>query len=120
MAARIGVARLKSDPAKTIKACGYDPDIHRGDVLCPVDRCRCELQGVTASTRTINGEQIAVEAFFRLPRDAEKCGRGHTPACRYNVEKTVKKLVAASEEIKRLDKDAEPVLAAVRGQGAEF
>ncbi len=120
MAARIGVACLKSDPAKTIKACEYDPDIHRGDVLCPVERCRCELQGVTASTRTVNDEQIAVEAFFRLPSNAEKAGRGHTPVCRYNVERIVKRLVRMSEEIKRFDEDAEPLLAAARGQAAEF
>jgi len=120
MAARISVACLKSNPATTIKACDYDPDIHRRNIMCPVQRCGCELQGVQASTRTVNGEQIAVEAFFRLPGNAEKAGRGHTPACRYNVEKTVKRLVAISRQITQLDDRAEPLLSAAHGHDAEF
>lgn len=120
MAARINVACLKSNPATTIKARDYVPDIHRGDILCPAQRCRCDLQGVQASTRLVNGEQIAVEAFFRLPSNAEKAGRGHTPSCRYNVEKTVKRLVARSRKITELDEHAEPLLGASHGHGAEF
>lgn len=120
MAARIGVACLKSNPTTTIKACDYDPDIHRGNILCPVQRCRCELLGVQASTRNVNGEQVAVEAFFRLPGNAEKLGRGHTPACRYNVEKTVKRLVAMSRQITELDERAEPLLGGTHGKNAEF
>jgi len=120
MAAWIGVACLKSDPATTIKACDYDPDIHRRNILCPVQRCRCDLQGVQAGTRLVNGEQIAIEAFFRLPGNAEKAGRGHTPACQYNVEKTVKRLVAMSHQITQLDESAEPLLSAARGRDAEF
>lgn len=120
MAARISIACLKSNPATTIKAYDYEPNMHRGNVLCPDQRCRCELQGVQASTRAVNGEQIAVDAFFRLPGNAERLGRGHVPACRYNVGKTVSRLVAMSRQITRLDECAEPLLAATHGQGAEF
>ena len=120
MAARIGVARLKSDYTKIIMACDYNPNMHRGNVLCPVDRCRCELQGVQAGTRNVNGEQIAVDAFFRLPSNAEKAGRGHTPVCRYNIDHVVTRLVGSSRKIDRFDKNAEPLLARLRGKGAEF
>jgi hypothetical protein len=121
MAARIGVARLRSNPAKMIAAAEYSPDKHRGDVSCLVDRCGCELQGVQASTRQINGDQIEVDAFFRLPAGAEKNGRGHTAVCRFNVEKTVKRLVAMSQEVKKLDGSAELLLEdAARRKGAEF
>jgi hypothetical protein len=88
--------------------------------MCPVHRCGCELQGVQASTRTVNGELIAVDAFFRLPSNAEKAGRGHKPACRFNVERTVTRLVAMSRRIDKIDADAEPLLDTARGRGAEF
>lgn len=120
MAARIGVASLKSDRAKTIKAYEYNPDIHRGDVLCPVYRCGCELQGVQASNRTINGELISIDPFFRLPSNAEKLGRGHAPVCRFNVKKTITSLVAKSRRIDSVDINAEPLLAATQGGKAEF
>lgn len=120
MAARIGIACLKSNPATTIEACDYDPDIHRRNIICPVQRCRCELQGVQASTRLVNGEQIAVEAFFRLPSNAERLGRGHTPVCKFNVERTITSLVAKSQRIDRVDINAEPLLAAIQGRKAEF
>lgn len=119
MGARIGFARLKSNPAKMITAAEYNPDKHRGDVLCPDGRCKCEIQGVQASTRNINGDQVNVDAFFRLPGGAEKSGRGHATACRFNIEKTVKRLVAMSQEIKNLDNGAELLLDAAR-KSAEF
>ncbi len=120
MAGRIGVARLRSNPAETIAAAKYSPDKHRGDVLCPDSRCGCELLGVQASSRNINGDQVSVDAFFRLPGGAEKNGRGHTAACRFNVERTVKRLVAMSQEVKNLDENAEMLLDAARRKGAEF
>ena len=42
------------------------------------------------------------------------------PVGRYNVEKTVKRRRAMSHEITRFGENAEPLLAAGRGQGAEF
>ena len=120
MAARIGVARLRLNPVATVRACDYEPDLHRGNVLCPDHRCRRPLQGVQASTRTVNGEQIAVDAFFRLPANAERLGQSHTPACRYNIGETVSRLVAMSRQITQLDERAAPLLAAARGESAEF
>ena len=120
MAATIPIARLKSDPSKAIKAAEYKPEDHRGDIRCPDKRCCCDLQGVQAGNRTVNGEVVAVAAFFRLPGNAEKTGKGHKPSCRYNIDCTVKRLVARSKEIINLDPAALPLLAATRGQPAEF
>ena len=120
MAARISLAQLRSNPARTITAAQYDPEKHRGDVLCPFVRCRCELQGVQASTRNVNGEQVQVDAFFRLPSNAEKNGHGHTLGCRFNTGRTVKRLVAMSQEIRNLGGAAELLLDAAPRKGAEF
>lgn len=120
MAARIGVAVLKSNQSQHIKASEFDPDIHRGNILCPDKVCRRELVGVQASSRTVNGEDVLVEAFFRLPSGAEKTGNGHRPNCHFNVDKTVKRLVAMSEQVTDLDPHAVPLLAAIRGKPAEF
>ncbi len=120
MAARIGFARLRSNKAVTITAAQYDPNVHRGDVVCPDVRCACGLVGVQATTRNIKGEQVDVDPFFRLTSSAEKTGRGHVATCRYNVERTVERLVARSREIKKLDENAEPLLAAAGSKKADF
>ncbi|MBL6080691.1 hypothetical protein JMJ56_21985 [Belnapia sp. T18] len=120
MAARIGVAVLKADPSQHIRASEFDPDIHRGNVLCPDKLCRRELVGVQASSRTVNDEVVHVEAFFRLPSGAEKTGNGHRPSCHFAVDRTMKRLAAMSEQVTDLDPHAVPLLAAIRGKPAEF
>lgn len=73
-----------------------------------------------AGSRNVNGDQVGVDAFFRLPGGAARNGRGHTAACRFNLEATAKRLVATSQEMRRLDGGAELLLDAARRKGAEF
>lgn len=119
MAAKIPIGCLQANPAQTVSASEYDKAKH-GGVLCPDRRCGCVLEGIPAYTRNVGDNQVNVSAFFRLPKNAEKNGLGHKPSCRFNVEKTITRLVAKSKEIKNLDSEAEPILATARGQGAEF
>ena len=119
MAAKIDHARLQADRSQTVWASEYDKQEH-GTPLCPDRRCDCVLEGVHASTRNVGDQQVEVAAFFRLPRNAEASGRGHTAGCHYNVERTVARLVARSREIKKFDGNAVPLLDKARGHGAEF
>ena len=71
MAAKIDRACLKADPSRTVWASEYDKHAH-GTPLCPDRRCRCVLEGVQTSTRNVNGTQVNVDAFFRLPNTVRK------------------------------------------------
>jgi hypothetical protein len=116
MAARIDHAVLAAAPSQKITAFEYDPAKHSA-VLCPL--CGCIVQGVRATTRQVNDEQIAVTPYFRLPPNAEKNGKGHTDQCRFNVKVTVEWLVAASREIKNFDNSPEMLCAGAK-HTAEF
>lgn len=119
MASKISKARLASDHSALISAEDYSREKH-GAALCPDLRCLCRLRGVSATSRNVNGEQIPVAAYFGLPPNAEKSGTGHTKRCRFNVEETIKRLVAKSKEIKEFCEDAEPILFGPRGDVAEY
>lgn len=119
MAAKIDIARLQVNSAYLVLAANYKKSEH-GIVLCPDNRCRCLIQGVSASTRNVGGGQVTVNAFFRLPSDAEKEGKGHKPSCRFSVQQTVTRLVARSREIRKFDENADPLLDGIPGHKAEF
>ena len=119
MASKISRARLASNHSALISAEDYSREKH-GAALCPDLRCLCRLRGVSATSRNVDGEQIPVAAYFGLPPNAEKNGSGHTKRCRFNVEETVKRLVAKSKEIKKFYNDMEPILFGPRGDIAEY
>lgn len=83
MGLRMHKARWALDTDVLIKAWEYDHERHAGKVVC--DLCRCPVSGVVAAGRKIGDFQIKIRPYYRLPVNAEKEGRGHTPTCRYNT-----------------------------------
>lgn len=113
----MGRARLLNQKHLVINAAAYEKVKH-GAVLCIDTHCLCAVEGVHATSRNVKGEQVHVDAFFRLPKNAEQNGTGHDPGCRFNVKNIVTKIVAESREIKTFDPDAAP-LVATRNKRAE-
>ena len=107
MPARMGRARLRNQTNLVINAAGYERVKH-GAVVCFDSQCLCSVEGVHATSRNVKDEQVHVDTFFRLPKNAEKNGTGHQPSRRFNVENIVNKIVAGSREIKTFDPDADP------------
>lgn len=116
MPARMDSARLQSNSTRIVHARDYEKVIH-GPAVC--EDCHCEVVGVHGGVRNVNGEQIQIDAFFRLPPHAESRGTGHTSNCHYNVGRIVERIVAQSREIKDLDEEAD-LLVAARKRRAEF
>jgi len=115
MAARIEKAALRKNPTVEVEAALYDKNDH-GPVICPDRRCGCDVQGVGPGTRTIHKEdgtteQLPIAPYFRLPKNAVKLLLGHAAQCRFNIDATVTRLVAYSREVRKFDKDCEPMLA---------
>ena len=119
MASKIAKARLATDRSSEIRAAEYVKEKH-GAVLCPDRRCLCRLRGVSATTRTVDGAKIHVAAYFGLPPNAEKSGRGHSPQCHYNLPATIQRLVRRSKEIRKFNEDDESLLAGGQGQSVEY
>jgi hypothetical protein len=84
-------------------------------VLCL--HCPCSVEGVQGYTRNIFDRQIYVPPFFRLPKNAEGSGAGHSPRCRFNVTRTIIRFVAKSREVENFK--AEPILVG-HSNGAEY
>lgn len=119
MAAKISRARLHKDNTAFVHARDYSRETH-GLALCPDLRCLCKLRGVPRTERTVKDERIAVDAYFGLPAGAERKGQGHTARCRYNVEDTVRRLVAVSERIDSFGRSSPKILHSPRGRRAEY
>ena len=119
MAATVKEARLRTNPEVFVKAADYRKWEH-GAVLCPQKRCLTPMLGVSATRKNVNGKPVNVDPLFRLPPNAEKDGKGHTPVCKYNIQKTVTRWVARSREFKNFDKDAELLLEGLASGKAEF
>ena len=106
-------ARLASDQSQLLLAFDFDKNKH-GEVVCFY--CRCRVRGVRAYPRTVGDERIVVPAYFSLWPNIE-----HEVWCRYNVEKTIQRFVAYSKAIRKIDRDATPILEKIgQGQAAEF
>lgn len=124
MAARIKKAARRDNPTVEVEAALYDKNEH-GPVICPDRRCGCDVQGVGPGTRTIHKEdgtteQVPIAPYFRLPKNAAKLLLGHAARCRFNIDATVTRLVAYSREVRRFDKDCEPILARKDSGLAEY
>ena len=115
----MSLARLRSDPSIKIRAREYQRSKHR-DVCCV--HCLCAVEGVASTTRTIaeEGKQVFIDAYFRLPKNAEKKGAGHKPNCRFNIGKTLERFVARSKEIKTFDNNAELLFSPTQGKQVEL
>jgi hypothetical protein len=114
MASRMPAARLQG---RIINADEYEKDMH-GAVQC-LD-CGCAVLGVRSYPRTVGDHEIVVRAYFRLPTDAQKDGKGHEPGCRFNIGSAVSVLVARSAEVKTFSSEAEPLLSALLGKQTEL
>lgn len=111
--ARMSQARLHKNAEKIVEASTYDRE-KDGAVVCI--SCRCPVNGVRGYPRNVCDEQIFVPAFFRLEQ-----GINHGPKCKYNVEKTIRMLVGRSKAIRKIDREAQPILDKIgQGQKAEF
>ena len=103
-------ARLSINTARVVEASAYQKN-RDGDVVCI--HCRCPVSGVRSYSRNDEDEheQHIVPAYFRLAK-----GAVHGPRCRFNVEKTMQWFVGFSRAIRKIDRDALPILERI-GQG---
>src|SRR5450756_2389221 len=111
---RMPAARLQG---RIINADEYENGTH-GALQC-LD-CGCAVLGVRSYPRTVGDHEIVVRAYFRLPTDAQKDGKGHEPVCRFNIGSAVSVLVARSAEVKTFSSEAEPLLSALLGKQTEL